>query len=181
MHPFWSNLNFFSRDEDAVENRLKSAPMFRDLSNRGMKAIRDLCHLRDYAPGEHIFREGEPGVGMYVILEGTVDIYKKDKRRERHFAALEPGDFFGELALLEDLPRTASAMAQSHCRIIGFFRPDLLSILERKPRIGVQIMLNMARLIGARLISANQELDRLDQEMGARDKSRLRKKIWQDD
>jgi len=181
MHPFWSNLRFFSHEEDVVESRLNNAPMFRDLPSRGMRAIRDLCHLRDYKTDEHIFREGEPGVGMYVILEGLVDIYKKDGKHERHLATLETGDFFGELALLEEQPRTASAMAKNHCRMIGFFRPDFMSIVERKPRIGAQIMFNMARLIGQRLIHANQELDRLDRQLGIKDKVRLRKKIWHDE
>ncbi|HNE25398.1 MAG TPA: cyclic nucleotide-binding domain-containing protein, partial [Leptospiraceae bacterium] len=120
MSPFWSRLSPFSA-EDAVEVRLKSAPMFRDISDRGLKEIRSLCHLRDYAAGEHIFREGEPGVGMYVILDGFIDIYHRDGKREKHLATLESGDFFGELALLEELPRTASAAAKNHARIIGFF------------------------------------------------------------
>ncbi len=154
--------------------------MFRDISDRDLKVIRGVCHLRDYAAGEHIFREGEPGVGMYVILDGLIDIYRKDGKRAKHFADLETGDFFGELALLEELPRTASAVAKTHARIIGFFRPDLMSIVERKPRLGARIMLNMAMLIGQRLIHANQELERLDSRISEKSGSRLRKKIWQD-
>ncbi len=154
--------------------------MFRDISDRGLKEIRSLCHLRDYAAGEHIFREGEPGVGMYVILDGVIDIYHRDGKREKHLATLESGDFFGELALLEELPRTASAAAKNHARIIGFFRPDLMSILDRKPRLGGQVMLNMAKLIGQRLIHANMELEKLDSQMSENSNQKLRKKIWQD-
>jgi CRP/FNR family cyclic AMP-dependent transcriptional regulator len=124
MSPFWSNLHFFSRADDAVDRRLKAAPMFHELSDRALREVRDACHLRDYKSGEHIFREEEPGVGVYVILDGTVEIYRKgEKGREWHFAELEGGDFFGELALLEEMPRTASAMAKTPCRILGFFPP----------------------------------------------------------
>lgn len=156
--------------------------MFHELSDRALREVRDACHLRDYKTGEHIFREEEPGVGMYVILDGSVEIYRKGARgREWHFAELEEGDFFGELALLEEMPRTASAMARTPSRILGFFRPDLLSIVERKPRIGVQIMMNMARLIGQRLLHANEQLERLTAtEMPAPARRRLRKSMWQD-
>lgn len=182
MSPFWSNLHFFSRADDAIDRRLKAAPMFHELSDRALREVRDACHLRDYKSGEHIFREEEPGVGVYVILDGTVEIYRKgEKGREWHFAELAEGDFFGELALLEEMPRTASAMARTPCRILGFFRPDLLSIVERKPRIGVQIMMNMARLIGQRLMQANSQLERLTaDEIHTPTKRKLRRSIWQD-
>lgn len=182
MSPFWSSLPFFNRAEDAIERRLKAAPMFQELSDRAIREVRDACHLREYKSGEHVFREDEPGVGMYVILEGTVEIYRKgSKGKEWHFAELEEGDFFGELALLEELPRTASAMARTPARILGFFRPDLLSIVERKPRIGVQIMMNMARLISQRLLHANSQLERLTaDEIQSRGRTTLRKSMWQD-
>ncbi|MEQ9365628.1 MAG: hypothetical protein RIF32_15390, partial [Leptospirales bacterium] len=67
---------------------------------------------------------------------------------------------------LEDLPRTASAASRGYSRVMGFFRPDLLSLLQRNPRLGSLIILNMARLTARRLINTNDELEKLQHAVG---------------
>ena len=74
---------------------------------------------------------------------------------------LESGDFLGELALLEDMPRSASARATSYSRLLGFFRPDLTSLISRKPRLANIVLMNIARLLGRRLIRTNEQLEML--------------------
>jgi len=74
------------------------------------------------------FWEGEPGVGMYIIKKGVLKIYKMSTDgKNEDLALLKDGDFFGELALLDDSPRSASAVAIEACHILGFFRPDFLA------------------------------------------------------
>jgi len=161
--PLWENL--FSRKNKAADESLefmKNTPVFEDLSNREIKIIRSLCHVRHYKKDEHVFREGEPGVGMYIIMEGSVEIYRSDEDYYREYAVLEQGDFFGEIALLDDLPRTASARARSYSVLLGFYRPDLLSLLSRKSSLAGTVILNIARLTGQRLVHTNQEMERLN-------------------
>ena len=105
--------------------------------------------------GSRIF-EASPAEGMYVILDGQVSIIDPDS--ETIFATLESGDFFGELALLDEEPRSASAVAKIPSRLIGFFRTDLLTLMKRSPELGNKILINLSRVLGERLRRTNQEL-----------------------
>ena len=93
---------------------------------------------------------------MYVILDGSVEI--KDPDSGTIFASLNPGDFFGELALLDEEPRSASAHSTQPARLIGFFRTDLLTLIQRSPELGNKILLNLSRVLGERLRKTNEEL-----------------------
>ena len=93
---------------------------------------------------------------MYVILDGSVEI--KDPDSGTIFASLNEGDFFGELALLDEEPRSASAHATQPARLIGFFRTDLLTLIQRSPELGNKILLNLSRVLGERLRKTNEEL-----------------------
>lgn len=165
--PLWSSLYPVIRKLDPDDlDLLRTVPVFEGIPDRGLRLVRSMCHVRQYKESEHVFRAGDPGVGMYIILEGSVEIYREENGKTLIFAILNAGDFFGELALLEDLPRSASARARSYCRMLGFYRPDLQSIVSRKPRLGSVVLMNMARLIGYRLIRTNQELERASEYHG---------------
>ena len=164
----WESLRIFGKAPDEeIMQLLRTCPVFTGIPERGLRQIREMCHLRYYKEDEHIFRFGEPGVGLYIVLEGQVEIYRMEQGDfHRQFTTIGPGDFLGELALLEDLPRTASAAARGYCRVLGFFRPDLLSLMQRNPRLGSLIVMNMARLTARRLINTNDELERLQLAVG---------------
>ena len=118
-----------------------------------------IAHHRYFEPNEHIFWEGEPGVGMYIIKKGVVKIYKMSTDgKNEDLAILKDGDFFGELSLLDDSPRSASAVAVEACHILGFFMPEFFSVLERKPRLGLKVTIKLAKIIGKRLRVTSTEL-----------------------
>jgi CRP-like cAMP-binding protein len=71
------------------------------------------------------------------------------------FAQLCSGDFFGELALLDEEPRSAMAEAQEPSKLIGFFRTDLLTLMHRSPELGNKILINLSRVLGERLRQTN--------------------------
>lgn len=79
----------------------------------------------------------------------------------RHLATLTPGDFFGELGLIDDAPRSASAVARGATEAIGFFKPDLMRLVHQKPDFGLKIFLSVAKTVSARLRRADEELDLL--------------------
>ena len=93
---------------------------------------------------------------MYVILDGKIEI--KDPETGSIFASLNSGDFFGELALLDEEPRSASAVCNEPSRLIGFFRSDLLTVIERYPKLGNKILLNLSRVLGERLRETNKNI-----------------------
>ena len=150
--------NYFrkKKDNDPILTLLKSIPMFENLLDKELSEVVRLTHERNYKIGEYIFKKLAPAEGMYVILDGLVDIIDPDTNT--NFASLETGDFFGELALLDDEPRSASATAMQPSRLIGFFRTDLLTLMKRDPELGNKILLNLSRVLGERLRKTNEEL-----------------------
>jgi CRP-like cAMP-binding protein len=160
---FWGNIfRKPSGQKETVLVIMRRVPFFNGLTKSGLLEFQKLIHERTYRADETIFWEGEPGVGMYIVLEGQVGIFKEQGMQQREeLARLQRGEFFGELALLDESPRSATAVAMEQSTILGLFRPDLMELIERKPRLGNKLLFNLAELIGERLKHTNSELQAL--------------------
>ena len=150
--------NFFRDNKkfDPVLKALEKVPVFENLIEKELKNIAQLTHERGYQLDEYVFKKYAPAEGMYVIIDGEVII--NDPETKKIYANLYSGDFFGELALLDDEPRSASAITKQASRLIGFFRTDLLTLIERSPELGNRVLLNLSRVLGERLRKTNQEI-----------------------
>ena len=158
--PFWSNI-FRRRDKEEADvfDILKKVPIFQDLGRREFNKIESILHRRNWNVDQAIINEGDPGLGMYIIVAGEVRITQiGEDGVQQQLATLTGGDFFGEQALLDESPRTASAYANEPCRIIGFFRPDLLELIESNPRSGLKIVMRLSQMISVRLRHTNRLL-----------------------
>jgi|TARA_B100001250_G_scaffold181276_1_gene155975 CRP-like cAMP-binding protein len=155
--------NYFKKGNDVnpIIQVLENVPIFEHLTAKELSEVVRLTHERTYKKDEHVFKKLAPAEGMYVILDGGVLITDSDS--ETIFATLESGDFFGELALLDEEPRSASAISTMPSRLIGFFRTDLLTLMKRSPELGNKILLNLSRILGERLRRTNQELAKPNQ------------------
>jgi len=150
--------NYFKKGNDVnpIIKVLENVPIFEDLTKKELSEVMRLTHERTYKKDEHVFKKLAPAEGMYIILNGGVLITDSDS--ETIFATLESGDFFGELALLDEEPRSASAISTMPSRLIGFFKTDLLTLMKKSPELGNKILLNLSRVLGERLRRTNQEL-----------------------
>ena len=131
--------------------RLKSQALFAGLTPLELKIVDGFLHERRYLPDEIVFDEGEEGQALYLIMSGRVVINKLHQGSNQVVAELEPGSFFGDLALLDNSPRNAQARAVEPCEMAVFFRADFLGLLETDAVIGYKISLELARHIGQRL------------------------------
>jgi CRP-like cAMP-binding protein len=177
--PFWSNIfRRTAKSEEELYGILSKVPIFKDLNLREFKRIESILHRRSYAADESIVREGDMGVGMYVILSGEVEIvHTADNGETLRLASFSSGDFFGDQVLVDESARTASAIARSPCRAVGFFRPDLLELIERSPRLGLKIVLRLSQMMSVRLRQTN----RLLKEIRSREDERLRKEAVEEE
>jgi CRP-like cAMP-binding protein len=116
-------------------------------------------YLVSVTAGAFVFEEGDLGTEMYIIQEGKVEILQKVGGENRQRAVLEKGDFFGEMSLLEDLPRNASARAMSEVRLLKIDGTTFDQMLRDNPEIGVRMMRKLSRRL--------READRLLREAGA--------------
>ncbi len=118
-----------------------------------------LVHHRTYASGDFVFKNRAPGEGMYIIMKGTIKITIGTRSGdEKVLAELKEGDFFGELALFDNEPRSANALATTDSKLIGFFTADLLSLQDRNPQMTNKILMNLGSMLGERLRSTNHLL-----------------------
>ena len=158
MSGFWSNIFTPSDRDDSFLALLSSVPVFTDLSRKELKAVERILYRRTYTASETIFAQGDPGMGMYIIAEGDVEI--RSEPENKVLTTLSKGSFFGEIALLNDDPRSATAIAKNPATLWGFFQPELIDLLERNSRLGVKILFSVARITGKRLVALDGELRR---------------------
>jgi CRP/FNR family cyclic AMP-dependent transcriptional regulator len=114
--------------------------------------------VRTFKPGELIFREGEKGDLMYVLLEGAVELKMKVEKGETVLKTVEtPNDFFGEMALLDDRPRSAAAMAVRPTKVLAVDRPTFESMILTNGKFALKII----KMLSARVRRSNTTVSEL--------------------
>ncbi len=154
---------FRKRDREPVEIRasIEKIPLFRNLTKKELRRVEEALYLRRYRADSFIFRAGDPGLGMYIIHTGSVWIQKPgqtDSDGSQPFLELGPGDFFGEMALFEENVHLVSARARTNTTLLGFFRPDLMTLSHYYPRLGCKLLLALGRVISERFRASLEEV-----------------------
>jgi CRP/FNR family cyclic AMP-dependent transcriptional regulator len=130
------------RNRDGIA-LLKTVPLFAGLSRRHLRRIAGLAEQVRFGAGRTVVQNGSRGTGFYVIVEGEVKVTAGYSNRA--FARLGPGDFFGELALLDGGPRTASVVAQTPLVTIRIARPEFRKLLRSEPDVALKILEELSR------------------------------------
>jgi CRP-like cAMP-binding protein len=155
----WGSIFRLNKHKESLSDILQTIPLFSDLTAKELKVLEGAVHHRTYQAGETVFVETEPGAGMYVIQSGHVNIVlHHHTETPMLLAELEPGEFFGEMALLGDTTRSATAIARDRSELIGFFHPDLLEIISLHPHIGAKIAFGLSKTLAERLRYTNAQL-----------------------
>lgn len=128
-----------------------------------------LCHSRHYKEGEHVFYKGDPGTGMYFIEEGKVMLSLGDKSddMDNPSLTLNSPDSFGALSIGYDLRRKSSAICLTDCALLGFFKPDFESLLDRYPKIAVKFLQTQSNIVMRQLEKTSNKLAELADEKTA--------------
>lgn len=142
---------FRTRKNSPRLEQLRATVLFAELSPPELAMIDGVLHERDYLAGEVIFDEGDDGEAIYIVLDGEVLICRQGEPLAGRLATLLAGDFFGDLALIDDAPRTAQARAQGNARLAVFFRADFLELMQTHAVIASKVSLQLARVMGRRL------------------------------
>jgi CRP/FNR family cyclic AMP-dependent transcriptional regulator len=126
---------------DTKVQALKGAPLFEGLSRKELVQLARVCEGLVVVPGKVLCKEGQIGQEFFVIVEGKVQITRKG----RPLATLNSGDFLGEIALVTELPRTATVTAESPVRLLVLTRRDFLGVLDNNPIVERKVLRALAR------------------------------------
>ncbi len=118
---------------------LASNPLFRNLNPAELQALQRIAQERRFAAGQEIFREGAPGDGVYFVKSGLVEISSETGTR-RVFSRLGDGEIFGEMAVIEHRPRSATASAAQDTGVYFLPRGEMLSFIERSPGLAFALL-----------------------------------------
>lgn len=124
--------------------------LFESLTPKELRVVDSLLHERQYLAGEVIADQGDEGQALFLIQQGKVLICPQGDM-EHPVAELETGNFFGELALLNDSPRLAQARALEDTVLLVLFRGDCLELIRTHATIGSKVCFALARHLGHRL------------------------------
>jgi CRP/FNR family transcriptional regulator, cyclic AMP receptor protein len=154
----WETLGRWKRSSPELDRIqfLKTVPFFDRLSNRQLKTVSDIMFERSYDTDESIFEEGQPGAALFLILDGKIAIEICRETSTTRLAVLESGAFFGEMALLDDTPRSANARALEPTQTLALYRNDLNDLVHRDAKAACQIYRSLAGTIGDRLRLTNE-------------------------
>lgn len=136
---------------------LSAVPLFQSLEPREVETLAKLLEEIAYRGGETVFHENDPGDAMYIVHDGAVRIWTHDEDvHEVTLAVLDPGQFFGELAVLDGSPRSATATAAADAMLYRLSQKDFYAFMLAHPSVA----LAMIREIGTRLRQTNQLVSR---------------------
>jgi CRP-like cAMP-binding protein len=131
--------------------QLAKISLFSQLSPAELGIVDGLLHQREYLVGEVVFDEGEEGQAIYIVQEGAVILCRQGLSEAGRIVTLEAGAFFGDMALLDNLPRAAQARVLKPARLTVFFREDFMALMDTHARIASKIALQLAREMGRRI------------------------------
>ena len=138
-----------------VEQTLRGVPLFADLGDDEMDRLCRAMRTKSYPKNSVIVFEDDPGDALYVVSSGQVKVVLiGEDGREVILSVLGEGDFFGEMALIDDQPRSAHVMAMDDCKVLVLYRDDFHRCLQEAPRM----VLGLLRQLSRRLRSADDKI-----------------------
>ena len=120
---------------------VRNVPLFRDLEEKDLEVLAHQMHERRFPEGSEVTTEGATGAGFFVIAEGNADVSIAGEHR----ATLGPGDYFGEIALIDDGVRSASIMAATDLLCYGLTPWEFRPFVEEHPQVAWALLQTLAR------------------------------------
>ncbi len=169
---FWQASPFTSNRKDYIPKFLRRIEVLKHFTDNELRIFAKYLHKRSFETTETIFKQGDKGVGFYIIYSGHVEVIASNEYAQevgdfnlnasKHILSLEKRDYFGELALLqENNIRTATVVAKSSCELLGIFKPDLENLIEDDPIVAARLLQAISIIIADRFYSVSQEVGRL--------------------
>lgn len=148
---------------------LKTVPLFSGFGWRELIKFADALHVRQYQKDEYLYRERDPGLGMYIVQSGRIRLVVEDEEGGLHeVKQVSEYELLGELALLGEYRRMESAQAVTETVVLGFFRPELKSMIKRDPKTAALLLFALGEHVSEHFIQLSSFLIDKEGKMVAR-------------
>jgi CRP-like cAMP-binding protein len=139
--------------------QLRKVELFAGLSDEALATVAKVATEESHALGTKVFQHGDPGDKLYLILDGKVRISREvPGMGEEALAVLGPGKIFGEMALLDDAPRSADARVHERCRLLAIPKDGFDDLLFMDKDLAYEVMWSVVRMLVGRLRETNDKL-----------------------
>ena len=143
---------------DVVES-LGKVQLFAGIRTEGLRRVASICSEESFRLGDIVFREGEVGDKLYIILDGKIRISREvSGMGEEALAVLGIGQAFGKMALIDDFPRSADARVHERCRLLVLTKEALEDLLFIDKDLGYEVLWNFVRILSTRLRETNDKM-----------------------
>lgn len=132
--------------DEKKEKALSRLPLFGGVSNASLARLAAVAGGQEFAPGQFIVRQGQVGTGLYVIVEGSVNVVRG---ADDLLATLNVGDFFGELSVIDQHPRNASVQAVEPTTVLAIASWDFIALIESDPALALNLIKGLAARVRA--------------------------------
>lgn len=134
----------FDPEQDARVGILRNVPLFKGIPSKHIRKLLGELVEKDYQAGDVVFREGDPGKALFIVIDGTVRIIKGSNPSGQELAVLGKGTAFGELALIGDAPRYASAVTAEPATLLILYKSYFDELLNDNNAVSSRILMNLA-------------------------------------
>ena len=149
-------------DGAGIVSALERVGLFQGFERPEIERIVTRGCMIEFSGGAILFREGDPGEGLYLVVDGSVRIIKTVVNvGEEAMAVAEAGDFFGEMALIDDMPRSATAEAREATRLFLLKKADFLDLTYSDPALGCKVLWALCRTFSRRLRETTERINAL--------------------
>ncbi len=186
MRYLWLANPLSGTKKDSIPKFFRNLELFKSLSDNELRLLARSFHIRKFVQGEMIFRQGDVGVGFYLVYNGRVELKYADSTftgLEQSIVTLEEFDYFGEVALVQDNSlRSATAVAKDDCELLGIFKPDLDKLIHNKPVVAARFLQVLASAFTDKMIFLTTEASKqkkkiIKLESKLQEKNELLKKL----
>ncbi|MCD6579447.1 cyclic nucleotide-binding domain-containing protein [bacterium] len=144
---------------------LRNVSLFKGLDEDELERVLTLAFTKNYKKNYTLFFEGMSGGIMYVIITGQISIFKNSKEGAENFLlSLKAGDYLGEISLIEEDKRSATAKLSEESKLLVITRKCFNDMIYKEPRIASKILFNIAKKLSSRLKEMNERLIKLETE-----------------
>jgi len=165
MKYLWMANPLSNKRKNSIPRFLRNIELLKNFSDNELRILSKYMHDRKFTEEEVVFRAGEIGIGFYFIFSGTIELSQDelgDDVSKDKFLILHEFGYFGELALLQEgNQRTATAVARNKCELLGIFKPDLDTLIERHPVIATKLIQSISIALADRLYYLTSEANKM--------------------